>query len=147
MDIGLLYVSLSTLGMPEQDGEVDRIVDWSRVRNAELDVTGALVFTERHFSQYLEGPERSVDGLMESIRRDPRHTDVRTIYRRPLRGRLFPTWTMAYAGPSTFVAGHVLSVAEGGNSPSGLKAADRLVSLMRQFVDAQLMEQRRKGSG
>ena len=146
MDIALLYVSRSRLRLPQQEPEIDRIVDWSRGRNGELDVTGALIFTERNFAQYLEGPERAVDGLMDSIGRDPRHGEIRIIYREPVRSRVFPTWAMAYAGPSTFVAGHVLSVEDSLASAGGRKAADRLVNLMRQFVDAQLVEQKRTGA-
>jgi len=146
MDVQLLYVSRSALRLPAEAREVDAIVAWSRARNAALGVTGALVFTETHFAQYLEGPDASVALLMNSIRRDPRHADVATIYERPLRHHVFPTWALAYAGPSTFVAGHVLSVAGAGPGPAGLKAADRLVELMRQFVDAQLVEARRKSA-
>jgi hypothetical protein len=53
---------------------------------------------------------------------------------------------MAYAGPSTFVAGHVLTLAEADTPGRKTKAAERLISLMRQFVEAQLIEQQRKGS-
>lgn len=144
MDICLLYVSESRLKLPDQEGEVDRIVHWSRSRNADLDVTGALVFTERHFAQYLEGPEAAIDALMASIGRDPRHREVRIVFRRPLAQRRFPTWALAYAGPSTFVAAHVLSVDQAAATPGAIKAADRLVQLMRQFVDASLQEERRK---
>jgi hypothetical protein len=144
MDMELLYVSRSKLRLPQEEAEVDAIVDWSRGRNAEFDVTGALIFTETHFAQFLEGPEAGVDALMASIARDPRHTDLQIMFRRPTDERRFPTWSLAYAGPSTFVAGHVLSVGEAGATPAGLKAADRLVSVMRQFVAAQLKEQERK---
>jgi hypothetical protein len=148
MDIAWLYVSRSTLRLPGSGQEIDHIVDWSRHRNAELEVTGALVFTETHFAQYLEGPEASIDALAASIRRDPRHMDLRVIFRRPLGGeRQFGTWTLAYAGPSTFVAAHVLTVAEAGEGNAGLKGAERLVALMRQFVSAQLMEAERKRAG
>jgi hypothetical protein len=148
MDITWLYVSRSMLRLPQEAGEVERIVSWSESRNRELHVTGALVFTETQFAQYLEGPEQAMLPLMESISRDSRHADLRTILRRPLdHGRRFPTWALAYAGPSTFVAGHVLSVSDAGATPADLKWADRLVGLMRQFVDAQLKEQERKRTG
>lgn len=146
-EIGFLYVSVSTLHLPQQGGEVDAIVDWSQRRNADLDVTGALVFTERNFAQYLEGPAEAVDDLMRSIGRDPRHRDIRPIFRRQQPQRLFDTWALAYAGPSTFVAGHVLSVVEAGEGPASQKAADRLVAILRQFVQAQLIEQRRNHTG
>jgi hypothetical protein len=126
---------------------VDAIIAASLSRNPRLGVTGALVFTEKQFAQYLEGPADGVAALMDSIRRDPRHADVDVVFDKPLAARRFPTWAMAYAGPSTFVAGHVLSLAEAGSASRRAKAADRLISLMRQFVEAQLIEQRRKSSG
>jgi hypothetical protein len=146
-EIGLVYVSLSTLRLPAQAGEVDAIVQWSQGQNRNLNVTGALVFTEKRFAQYLEGPAERVDGLMASIGRDPRHRAVDVIFRKPLARRRFATWTMAYAGPSTFVAGHVLAVADAATQPARVKFADRLIDMMSQFVEAQLIEQRRKQGG
>ncbi len=146
MEISLLYVSRSTLRLPGEAGAVDAIVATSQSRNPHSGVTGALVFTEKQFAQYLEGPEESVRALMDSILRDPRHADVQMIFEQPMSGRRFPTWAMAYAGPSTFVAGHVLTLAEATTPSRRSKAAERLISLMRQFVEAQLIEQRRKGS-
>lgn len=139
----LLYVSTSALVPSQQALELERIVQSSQGRNLEQDVTGALVFTERHFAQYLEGPEEGMEELMASIRRDWRHKDVQTVYREPISERRFPTWSMAYAGPSTFVAGHVRSLLDVCQGPAGRKAAERLIILMRQFVEAQLIEQRR----
>jgi hypothetical protein len=147
LDVSLLYVSRSALRLPDEAGGVDAIVATSLSRNPGLGVTGALVFTEKQFAQYLEGPEEGVRTLMESIRRDPRHSDIKMIFDKPLQGRRFPTWTMAYAGPSTFVAGHVLTLAEAETPGRQTKAAERLISLMRQFVEAQLIELQRKGSG
>lgn len=147
MEISLLYVSRSEVRLPNEAGAVDAIVATSMSRNPGLGVTGALVFTERQFAQYLEGPEASVRELMESIRRDCRHSDLHMIFDKPLQGRRFPTWAMAYAGPSTFVAGHVLTLGEADTPGRQTKAAERLISLMRQFVEAQLIERRREGSG
>ncbi|CAA9533788.1 MAG: Sensors of blue-light using FAD [uncultured Sphingosinicella sp.] len=147
MEISLLYVSRSTLRLPDEAGAVDAIVAASQSRNPQTGVTGALVFTEKQFAQYLEGPEESVRAVMDSIRCDPRHSDIQMIFDKPLHGRRFPTWAMAYAGPSTFVAGHVLTLAEAATPSRQSKAAERLISLMRQFVEAQLIEQRRKDSG
>jgi hypothetical protein len=146
VETSLLYVSRSLLRLPEEGGAVDAIVATARSRNRLLDVTGALVFTERQFAQYLEGPEAAVAELMDSIRADVRHTDLRVIFDKTLSGRRFPTWAMAYAGPSTFVAGHVLTVAEASGPGKEAKAAERLISLMRQFVEAQLIEQHRNRS-
>lgn len=146
-EIGLIYVSLSNLRLPGQVGEVDAIVDWSRRHNGELGVTGALVFTEKRFAQYLEGPIDDVDRLMRSIGVDPRHRDVDIVFRQPIERRRFATWALAYAGPSTFVAGHVLAVADAANQAARRKFADRLIDTMSQFVAAQVIEQRRNQGG
>ncbi len=146
-EVALIYVSVSTLKLPGEAGEVDAIVDWSLGRNRAQGVTGALVFTEKRFAQYLEGPAESVDALMDSIARDPRHRELDVVFRRPLDQRRFPTWGLAYAGPSTFVSGHVLTLAETQGEAARLKFADRLIEMMQQFVQAQLAEQRRKQGG
>ncbi len=142
-EVALIYVSVSRIKLPGEAAEVDRIVQWSQERNRDLDVTGALVFTEKRFAQYLEGPAAHVEALMQSIGRDTRHRDLQIVLRRPIEERRFPTWAMAYAGPSTFVAGHVLALAEASSEPARVKSAERLVELMQQFVQAQLAERRR----
>jgi hypothetical protein len=146
-ELGILYVSVSTLKLPADAGQVDAIVSWSQGRNRNLDVTGALVFTEKRFAQYLEGPAENLDEVIASIERDRRHRDIDFIYKRPLTGRRFPTWALAYAGPSTFVAGHVLAVADASGETARAKSAERLIEMMQQFVQAQLAEQRRQRGG
>jgi hypothetical protein len=146
-EIGLIYVSVSTLRLPAQAGEVDAIVDWSQRHNREVGVTGALVFTEKRFAQYLEGPADAVDALMGRILQDPRHRDIELVFRRPILRRHFATWALAYAGPSTFVAGHVLSLVDARGVTARNKYADRLIEIMSQFVEAQLIEQRRNQRG
>ena len=146
MITSLLYVSRSTLELPRQAQQIEAIVQVSRSRNAGIDVTGALVFTERHWAQNIEGPEAAIDELMESIRRDRRNTDVDVVYREPIADRRFATWAMAYAGPSTFVAGNVLPLTDPLPAAGKRKASERLITLMRQFVEASLIEEQRRNS-
>lgn len=143
MITSLLYVSRSNLQLPRQRPEVDAIVAESQARNATMRVTGALVFTERLFAHYLEGSDEVLDILMESIGRDPRHRDVAIVYREAIPARRFATWELAYAGPSTFVAGNVWPLMDPGPAAAQRKAAERLIKLMGQFVEAHLIEQRR----
>ncbi len=141
----LLYVSRSNLQLPGQRPELDDIVAEAWSRNQALGVTGALVFTERLFAQNLEGSDEAVDTLMDRIRCDPRHRDIEIVYREKLPSRRFETWALAYAGPSTFVAGNVLPLTDAVPASLKRKAAERLIRLMAQFVDAHLIEQRRSG--
>lgn len=143
MVVSLLYVSRSTLELPRQSAEVERIVAQSLGRNPDLDITGALIFTEEHFAQNIEGSAASIDILMASIMRDPRHCDVQIVYRETLPARRFEAWTMAYGGPSTFVAGNVLPLTDPLAAPAQRKASERLITLMRQFAEANLIAQRR----
>lgn len=99
----ILYASASNLEMPRQEGEIDELVASARSRNADLEVTGALLFTETRFAQVLEGPYEAVDVILQSIRRDTRHRDMRVISDRIVSAREFHEWALAYRGPSLFL--------------------------------------------
>ncbi len=107
MLLSLIYVSRSRLDLPAQAGEVDRIVTGSTERNAGLRVRGALIFTERHFAQILEGPDAAIAALMESITRDWRHDRVTVIEKRPVDCYHFPDWSLAYWGNASYMDGHI----------------------------------------
>lgn len=101
------YISTSRLEAAQADDLVREIINISIPRNRSLGVTGALLFTGQCFSQYLEGSPDAIAKLKQSILRDPRHEDVRTIASGPYDVRRFLTWSLAYAGPSRFIASKV----------------------------------------
>ena len=101
------YISTSRLDPLQADDHVREIVNSSIPRNRSLGVTGALMFTGQRFSQYLEGSPAAIAELKQSILRDSRHEDVRTLAAGPYEVRRFLTWTLAYAGPSRFMASKV----------------------------------------
>lgn len=109
----LLYASRALVAGAAADAAVEDIVRISRQRNNALDVTGALLFSGGHFAQWLEGSPESVEALMHSIGRDPRHTDIVILESGPAAARRFPDWTLAYAGRSTFVDGALAAAVEG----------------------------------
>jgi hypothetical protein len=106
----LLYVSTSLLTLPEGLEELAEFVETSRARNADLMVTGALIFTERHFAQWLEGPRAAIDDLMIVISRDSRQKDVRVVKVVDDVPRRFASWSLAYWGTATFVDRLIASV-------------------------------------
>lgn len=67
----LLYVS-GAVGRPTEE-EVEQILAVSRRNNAELGVTGMLLYADGAFIQVLEGEESTVKTLSHRISRDPRH--------------------------------------------------------------------------
>lgn len=52
------------------------LVERASLRNAQLHVTGILLFDGDHFLQVLEGPLASVNAVYERIGKDPRHGNV-----------------------------------------------------------------------
>jgi hypothetical protein len=131
-DISLMYVSRSTLsGNRAESDEIERIVETSVRRNAADNITGALIFTGSHFAQILEGPEAHVLALMKRVTEDTRHTHVDVVDNRLQANRVFPDWSLAYAGLATYVQRHVkplLRVSPADNvEPSAVKELRRLM--------------------
>lgn len=62
--------------------------------NRRLAVTGGLVYLDRVFMQYLEGPAEAVDALFGRIQVDARHHDVKLLERRLVPRRMFCDWSM-----------------------------------------------------
>ena len=88
----LLYVSTAAQGLVQSD--LDDIVAGAVARNASLEVTGSLYYNGRNFMQLLEGPAPAVHDLMDSIRRDPRHSGVVIIKELIGSPSVFAAWNM-----------------------------------------------------
>lgn len=71
------------------------IVAASARNNRLRGVTGLLLFHRGWFLQVLEGPLEAVDDAFDRIRRDDRHTDIRTVADLPIAARAFGDWTMS----------------------------------------------------
>lgn len=103
----LLYQSTAVRRF-DSDG-LDAILQTAIARNEALNVTGLLLYghvprlpqVPGVFVQWLEGRRNDVLALYETIRADPRHTDVETLAEGPAAemaaadARLFPDWAMA----------------------------------------------------
>lgn len=71
------------------DLEIARTTKRLRRMNALNGVTGALILTDTHVFQLIEGrPEQAADSL-ECARRDPRHVDLAILSRKAVEYRLF----------------------------------------------------------
>ncbi len=103
----LLYVSRSKPDLLEAPTEVEKIVDLAERCNVLHGITGAMIFTESHFAQVIEGPQTEIYDLMQNIESDSRHRDIAIVEVTTLPERRFPNWEMAYSGPSFYVDRHV----------------------------------------
>jgi Sensors of blue-light using FAD len=75
------------------------LVEKSRRKNAERDLTGMLLFHQGYFLQLLEGPEQAVRGCFARVEADPRHDSVSILLEGTSAERDFPEWTMGFQRP------------------------------------------------
>ena len=86
-----LYISTAP-SLPRE--EVDAILAASARNNPARGITGLLLFNGRNFLQLLEGESGAVEGLMQTITADPRHSGVSVLDRRGISERTCPDWAM-----------------------------------------------------
>lgn len=128
-----MYVSRVNVHGPDLGQQIDSIEAVSLYRNAQLEVTGALIFAARSFAQYIEGLPSSIDFLRSTIERDGRHDQVQTILQDSISGRRFSRWQLAYRGMSSYVEKRIrapdVQLTMNGNDSAG-----RLLELLREFA-------------
>jgi uncharacterized membrane protein (DUF373 family) len=88
------YISSATEPMSTQ--ALLGLLQECRESNAGCGVTGMLLYGNGTFLQVLEGEERVIDGLVERIRKDARHTNVQILYRRTIERRQYSDWSMGF---------------------------------------------------
>ena len=90
----LTYTSWARPGI-RQD-EVDAVLASARINNPLDGITGVLIFNGSNFMQIIEGGDAAVDGLVERLKSDRRHSNMSIRDERMIEKRNFPDWSMAY---------------------------------------------------
>ncbi|WP_070963682.1 BLUF domain-containing protein [Vibrio sonorensis] len=90
----MLKVILYTSDAKLENVEIDILIDKARVKNKRLGITGFLVCHLNGFIQLIEGEEEAIDGLMNEISADDRHSNVRIKESSFAEQRKFPDWEM-----------------------------------------------------
>lgn len=93
--LSLVYSSRAVVGFGLR--HLDDLLVHARSANAQVGITGLLLFKDHRFLQLLEGPEPAVREKMRCIAEDPRHEQVTVLLEEDVRVRQFPDWTMGYA--------------------------------------------------
>ena len=76
------------------DFSISNILKSSQKNNKKDGITGALIFREDIFLQFLEGPENKVDKAFNNIASDKRHKDVLKLKEDITDRKLFTSWAM-----------------------------------------------------
>ena len=84
--------------------ELQALTTVAQARNSREAITGLMLYDNERFFQWLEGPEDGVGRVMDSIRADPRHTDLEVLESHPARERAFADWSMKLATPVPIMA-------------------------------------------
>src|SRR5271165_4380396 len=90
----IVYSSASAEPMSAE--ELADILEMARDNNAAEGITGMLLYRNGHFLQVLEGPEERLGRLVEKLKRDPRHRNIRILLDGSIPARAFGTWSMAF---------------------------------------------------
>lgn len=92
------FLYCSVLSPDQPTSCIADIVRTAREINANLNLSGLLVFDGHRFCQYLEGPQAPLAQILEKIMIDSRHTEVFVQHHGPAPDeRKFKTWAIAYA--------------------------------------------------
>lgn len=116
------------------------IENYSATRNLTLGITGALVASSFHFVQKIEGPATAVNGLLNSIRRDTRHADLRIVTEKHIATREFATWNMKNLGRARYLdkhIAHLVHLYDAGVASTLAVQLDRLMVEFGRLADGQ----------
>jgi hypothetical protein len=130
----LLYVSESNIGFSHAKDRLSDIVDYSRWWNASVGITGALVFTEKHFVQFIEGADTAIDDMLIKLNSDSRHVNVVVIESVESHGRYFGQWDLAYSGPDDYIDRQLMCDIQQGSHQSGTIRAEGLRSSLLRMA-------------
>lgn len=90
----LIYISSATKNM--DDEALISLLEQSRTKNLNLNVTGMLVYKDGSFMQMLEGDQQTVLDLYNTITVDNRHKGVITMMTGDIQERNFENWSMGF---------------------------------------------------
>lgn len=101
----IFYTSVSSA--PLGPVGLSELLVQAREKNQSHDITGILTYHKRRFMQLLEGDERHVSDLYETIAEDPRHHSIELLYSGPIEERAFGKWSMGYFNLGDYSADEV----------------------------------------
>lgn len=111
----LFELVYNSIAVPQAfpEAELHKILAGARRRNADLGITGVLLYHGGEFVQLLEGPRAAVEHVYRDvILRDARHAAVNLDWEQDIAQRGFTGWHMGFAragepGADPALAGHL----------------------------------------
>ena len=119
-------IYVSTLAPELPINSVADIARKARIANLRQEISGLLIFDGMRFCQQLEGMKQQVLALMEKIRHDPRHINVKIVHHGELPSRRFNSFRLGYTSAED------PEVLERLEKLQGLAAVSAFVALLSQ---------------
>ncbi|WP_438971549.1 diguanylate phosphodiesterase [Methylophaga sp.] len=88
----LIYKSTAT--RPFSEHELSQLLKCCQYNNAQVNVTGVLLYDGTHFLQVLEGRFSVLNKLIGKIESDQRHASIVTLIKEPIVKREYVNWSM-----------------------------------------------------
>ena len=88
----LIYISRATRVLTDEEAEA--LVNRAASNNRKQGITGALLYLQGAFIQVLEGEADAISGLLDRLKRDTRHRDLRLLQDVEVQDRQFKNWSM-----------------------------------------------------
>lgn len=134
----LIYTSVAARPMDEV--ELHALLVEARLANAQLGITGMLLYKDGNFMQVLEGEHEVVNLLSRRISRDTRHLNVFTLHSGTIDARQFPDWSMGFRNlavePPQDVPGFSEFMSTELTAEAFLSEPGRAFRLLRTFRDS-----------
>jgi hypothetical protein len=92
--IHIVYMSRAVRPLTDQD--LQDLLNQCRRDNAQHEVTGVLFYSHGNIAQLIEGDPEILEPLFEKISHDGRHSHVMKLISKPISGRSFSDWSMAF---------------------------------------------------
>jgi acylphosphatase len=92
----LAIVYISSAVHPFSEADLTALLKQSQQKNAELEITGIMLYRDGDVMQLLEGPEEAVKKLAKTIYADPRHSGIIQLVEQKISRREFPDWSMEF---------------------------------------------------
>lgn len=109
---------------------VNEIVLSAAQKNEEKEITGALIFDERHYVQVLEGELDVVWSTFLKVRRDERHSNVGFVEMEAVPERYFANWRLGVTARDRRTDLIFAPYLRGGRFEPGSMTGIELVSLL-----------------
>ncbi|WJG10971.1 BLUF domain-containing protein [Aliiglaciecola sp. LCG003] len=90
------YIYASDFADELKSEDFEAILKSAVTKNRGLGITGMMVVINQHIFQVIEGPEHNVLSLMESIKADRRHQNIRVIGVNSIVTRDYSDWSMGF---------------------------------------------------